>query len=219
MSLWNRLKVRIGLTKLSVKPPSPEEMLEAQRADLESNKTPDQAIINAGLKLETDDPSNGVTAAIGRAMEPNPGTYDIALHFLGKDDRKAEDAFVLSEFIKKATGVVINVKTTAWCAAFANAVLGVQDISGTGKLTARSFLNWGQEVTEPVKGDIVVLWRESRKSWKGHVGFFDRFIYKNGTKFVRMLGGNQEQAAIVALNDYPISRVLGYRRPKNLAYL
>lgn len=95
---------------------------------------------------------------------------------------------------------------TAWCAAFVNYCAKVSGREHTGKLNARSFLDIGMEVTEPVPGDVVVFWRESKNSWKGHVGLFiaerDGLIYA--------LGGNQQnQVNILA---YPEIRVLGYRR-------
>jgi hypothetical protein len=57
-----------------------------------------------------------------------------------------------------------------------------------------------------MQGDIVVFWRESIKSWKGHVGFYIR--EKDG--WIYTLGGNQ--ANQVKISAYPKSRVLSYRR-------
>lgn len=100
---------------------------------------------------------------------------------------------------------------TAWCAAFANWVLHKNRIPHTGKLTARSFLNAGQETKEPKPGDIVVFWRESKSSWKGHVGFFirqdDRYIYT--------LGGNQNNQ--VCIKRYHRSRLLEFRTLEKFA--
>lgn len=63
-------------------------------------------------------------------------------------------------------------------------------------------------VTEALRGDVVVLWRESRNSWKGHVAFLDR--WDDGGK-VRLLGGNQGNA--VNYQRYDRSRILGIYRP------
>lgn len=95
---------------------------------------------------------------------------------------------------------------TAWCSSFMNWVAIQCNAEHTRKLNARSWLNVGQPVKEPIRGDIVVLWREDPSSWKGHVGLFiharDGFIY--------ILGGNQSNK--VGINAYRESRVLEYRR-------
>ena len=95
---------------------------------------------------------------------------------------------------------------TAWCTAFVNWCLLVAGMSHTGKLNARSFLDWGKQIDQPILGDIVVLWRGSKSSALGHVGFF---IGKHG-KDIFILGGNQDDQ--VNITKYPASRVLGYRR-------
>jgi len=98
---------------------------------------------------------------------------------------------------------------TSWCSAFVNWVALQTGKPASGKLTARSWLNTGTPVYQPAMGDVVILWRESPSSWKGHVGFFirqtDRHIY--------ILGGNQSNQ--VKISAYPISRLLGYRRISN----
>ena len=97
---------------------------------------------------------------------------------------------------------------TAWCAAYVNAVLAEVGLIGTGALNARSFLDWGEAVAlkDLKPGDVVVFWRESPESWKGHVGFVSSIDGNN----VLCLGGNQGNAVSVA--PYPMSRVLGFRR-------
>lgn len=99
---------------------------------------------------------------------------------------------------------------TAWCAAFANWCLKKEGFEFTGKLNARSFLDIGWEVKEPQIGDVVVLWRESPNSWKGHVGFFVR----QDSMHVYMLGGNQGNQ--VNITAYRKDRVLSVRRLKEL---
>ena len=63
---------------------------------------------------------------------------------------------------------------TAWCSAFANWVCKKAGAARSGKLNARSWLKVGIQTHHPQKGDIVVFWRESPQSWKGHVAFFIR---------------------------------------------
>lgn len=95
---------------------------------------------------------------------------------------------------------------TAWCSAFANWICKKVGLPYTGKLNARSWLKVGRRVSEPKLGDIVVFWRESRSSWKGHVAFFVRET-KN---WVYVLGGNQNNQ--VKISAYPKNRLLQYRR-------
>jgi uncharacterized protein (TIGR02594 family) len=97
---------------------------------------------------------------------------------------------------------------TPWCAAFVGAVLGQAGLRGSGKLDARSYLTWGEKVTEPELGDIVVLWRGSPDGWQGHVGFYAGMR----GDYVLILGGNQGNA--VSIEPYAKSRLLGYRRAK-----
>ncbi len=94
---------------------------------------------------------------------------------------------------------------TAWCSAFANWCVLKSGQEPTRKLNARSWLKWGKEILKPKFGSIVVFWRESPDSWKGHVGFF--VCERAGWTYC--LGGNQ--ANQVKITAYPTSRVIGYR--------
>lgn len=95
---------------------------------------------------------------------------------------------------------------TSWCAAFINWCLKQACLEHQNKLTARSFLEIGKEVQDPQAGDIVVFWRESKKSWKGHVAIYCR----EDKNFIYCLGGNQNNE--VNISRYYKNRVLGYRR-------
>lgn len=97
---------------------------------------------------------------------------------------------------------------TAWCAAFWNWCLLRANRNGSGKLNARSFLNVGKEVSlNKVRlGDTVVLWRESKDSWKGHVGGY----VKHDKDHVWLIGGNQNNQ--VNISKYHINRILSIRR-------
>ena len=88
-----------------------------------------------------------------------------------------------------------------WCAAFVNTVLEKTGLRGTGSLHAMSFASYGKRTNEPKQGDIVVM--------RSHVGFFDGYEYVNGTKYVRVLGGNQNN--MVTKTYYLASRVVSYR--------
>jgi len=99
---------------------------------------------------------------------------------------------------------------TAWCSASLNYFCKKLGYERSGRLDARSWLKMPVLVLKPELGDVVVLWRESPTSWKGHVGLF---ISKNATH-VYILGGNQGN--MIKITPYPIDRVLGYRRLKKL---
>lgn len=95
-----------------------------------------------------------------------------------------------------------------WCAAFVGAVLAQVGLIGTGKLNARSYVDWGEEVpiSQAKPGDIVVFWRVSPQSWQGHVAFFLHF--KGDRVVVR--GGNQRNK--VSDEEYPTSQIIAVRR-------
>ena len=97
---------------------------------------------------------------------------------------------------------------SAWCSLFANWVAFKAGLERSNSLAARSWLNVGIPIENPEPGDVVVFWRESRDSWKGHVGFFQGFSADN--QRIYCLGGNQgDQVSVTAK---PISQLLGYRR-------
>lgn len=96
---------------------------------------------------------------------------------------------------------------TAWCSAFANWCCQRAGEKMTRKLTARSWLKIGRTVHDsPRMGDVVVLWRESMESWKGHVGFFIR----QDENWIWVLGGNQNNK--VCIKAYHQNRLLDFRR-------
>ena len=97
---------------------------------------------------------------------------------------------------------------TPWCAAFVGSVLAQCGITGTGKLNARSYLDWGVELSlkDAEPGDVVVFSR-GNSTTQGHVAFFDGWV--NNSK-INVVGGNQGNA--VTRQAYPVSRVLGVRR-------
>jgi len=95
---------------------------------------------------------------------------------------------------------------TSWCSAFANFIAKKAGLEHSGKLDARSWLKVGEETDSPNVGDIVVLWRDSKTSWKGHVGFF----VNADKERIYILGGNQNNR--VCIMAYPIDRLLSYRK-------
>jgi len=132
---------------------------------------------------------------------------DKAFTYLGlKEIPGAKHNPQILEFFKAIGHKWVQDDETAWCAAFANYCCKETVGKHTGKLNARSFLTFGEEVQNPEIGDIVVFWRGSPDSWKGHVAFYvhsdDDYIY--------VLGGNQGNAVRVSM--YAKDRLLSYRR-------
>ena len=95
---------------------------------------------------------------------------------------------------------------TPWCAAFVNAVLADAGLPTSGKLTARSFLNWGTPLDTPRRGAVAVF-RRGRSTWQGHVGFV---LHADATH-ITLLGGNQSDA--VSKARYPRAKLLALRWP------
>lgn len=117
--------------------------------------------------------------------KPNPSLNDLIRRFIPNGD----------------------ISTTPWCSAFIVECTLVTGYENTQSLAARSWLNVGEcSMADPKPGDIVVLWRESKDSWKGHVGFWIK--EKDGE--VLIYGGNQGDR--VTFMWYDSSRILGIRR-------
>lgn len=116
---------------------------------------------------------------------------------------------VMSMFTKSGHIEVTN-DETPWCSAFLKAITNDLKIKLNVTLAARSWLNVGVKVEKPSLGDIVILWRESPTSWKGHVGIYISESEDN----IFLLGGNQSNEVNVA--RFPKNNVLGYRDISNL---
>lgn len=106
--------------------------------------------------------------------------------------------------------------TTEWCAAFVNAILDKHGIAGTESISeypllARSFLDWGEPVTEPQLGDIVIFPR-GNEGWQGHVAFY--IMTSSDGKYYYVLGGNQNNS--ISIERYAASSALGIRRNSTL---
>lgn len=129
---------------------------------------------------------------------------DIAANAIGlnEGDKKA----ALTDYLTTG-GANLDPATLAWCAAFVNSTLKQAGMEGTGSNMARSFLDWGQPVDQPQRGDIAVFSRGDPNGPFGHVGFFEGY---NPDGTIRVLGGNQGDAVSVA--SYSPDQLLGFRR-------
>lgn len=105
----------------------------------------------------------------------------------------------------------VNDDETPWCSIFLNWCAMKAGVQRTGKANARSWLNTGHKVDIPAPGDVVVFWRESPDSWKGHVGLFMGYGIDQDVVFC--LGGNQGNQ--VSITEMPVDQQLGFRRLVN----
>jgi uncharacterized protein (TIGR02594 family) len=125
---------------------------------------------------------------------------------------------VIVDYAIEAGFTWVNDDETPWCSIFINWVAKNAGLQTSNKLNARSWLLVGLNVdNSPEPGDIVIFWRESPDSWKGHVGIF--FGFSANGKRVYCLGGNQGNQ--VSVSAYSKDNVLGFRRlaPANVITL
>jgi uncharacterized protein (TIGR02594 family) len=102
---------------------------------------------------------------------------------------------------------------TPWCGAFVGGVLsetGIKPVAGGASAVA--WLKMKVKLDKPAYGCVVVFWRDSPKSGKGHVGFV---VGKDQAGNLMVLGGNQGDR--VSIKPFamigPRARVKGYRWP------
>lgn len=94
-----------------------------------------------------------------------------------------------------------------WCSAFVNWVMKQAGYKGTNSAAAKSWLNWGVEVTEDEDipyGAIAVFTRQGG----GHVGF----ITDANDDSIKILGGNQSD--MVCEKWFGYDNLLSIRMPK-----
>ena len=133
----------------------------------------------------------------------------IAFHELGVTEIQGEkDNPRIVEYAQKAGFEDVRDDETPWCSIFVNFCCEELRYENSGKANARSWLQVGKNINSPVPGDIVIFWRESPHSWKGHVGLFLGF--SSDKKKVFCIGGNQGNKVSVA--EYDGGKVLGFRR-------
>lgn len=136
--------------------------------------------------------------------------YEVASEYLGLQEYPGarHNETIIKMFADTGNSWVKD-DETPWCAAFVGSILAQCGLRGTGRLNARSYLDWGVEVplSEAEKGDVVVLWRGSRNGAQGHVGFFSSEA-PDGR--IVLLGGNQGNKVSIA--PFGRERVLGVRR-------
>ena len=143
-----------------------------------------------------------------RGLEGYPAYYLTARGELGVREIPGPQANArIQEYLRSTTlpDEMAGSDETPWCSAFVNWCVTRVGLEGTNKANARSWMEWGFPLEHPRPGCVVVFWRDSRESRKGHVGFFESMDGGN----VMVLGGNQANS--VSVRPYPRSRLLGWR--------
>lgn len=100
--------------------------------------------------------------------------------------------------------------TLSWCSLALNYYAKKCGYEYTNSLAARSWLKSSILVLKPSLGDVIVLWRESPSSWKGHVGLFISWDDKK----IWLLGGNTNN--MISIASFSRERVLGIRQLKKI---
>lgn len=141
------------------------------------------------------------------AMRDQPAWLAAAWRELGQREvgGAAANARIVAYF-RDAGHSNVRSDETAWCAAFAGAMLVRGGVPGTGSLMARSYLDWGAPLSEARLGALAVLSRGSDPAL-GHVGF----VAGETDSSLLLLGGNQSNSVTVEAFDR--SRLLGLRWP------
>lgn len=139
---------------------------------------------------------------------------NIAESYLGtKEIAGEQNNPVIVKFFAEAGHAEIKDDETAWCSAFANAVMYEAGIAGTQNLMARSWLKWanGNPVSLPKFGDLAIFARGAPADGLGHVAFF----IEADADTVTVLGGNQGNG-VVSVEKMSKAKLIGYVRPTNV---
>ncbi|TSC95421.1 MAG: putative peptidoglycan-binding domain-containing protein [Parcubacteria group bacterium Athens1014_10] len=74
------------------------------------------------------------------------------------------------------SGNIFNKDGANWCADFIRAICDDLPVEGSRSAKAmwNQFRNKGLATKNPESGDLIFFWRESKNSWKGHVGIIEK---------------------------------------------
>jgi uncharacterized protein (TIGR02594 family) len=117
----------------------------------------------------------------------------------------------------KTTTLKAKTDETPWCSAFVNWVITTSGFKGTNSALAKSWLNWGKKLDNPVFGAITIIKRKSAGSdaaTGSSTGYHVAFYTSATEGRVRLLGGNQSDQ--VKYSNFSLSKydVKGYRLPE-----
>ena len=151
------------------------------------------------------------TVDVSEKAEPDqPGWLTLAAAMLGvKEGPGAANNAQVVKLFADAGFPGIKTDSTAWCAAFVNAMLERAGHRGSRSLAARSFENWGTGLKEPVLGCIATK-KRAGSSWQGHTGY----VVGASKDQVFLLGGNQADQVSVAA--FARSEIVAFRWPADM---
>jgi len=161
------------------------------------------------FKKAAQKPGGPPSGALSVVRETEPPWLTLARSYLGTKEVPGRGSNGTIDGFFRDAGYPGYRDETSWCAAFVGAVLARSGYPRLADLTARSGRYYGQKLDGPKIGCVVVFWRESPTSWKGHIGFVTGIDWDKKT--LRVLGGNQNDAVTEA--TFAMSRVLAYRWP------
>lgn len=115
-----------------------------------------------------------------------------------------------------ATSLKATTDETPWCSSFVNWVIQKAGYPGTNNALAKSWLNWGAELSSPRYGAITVIKKKGASSDQAtgsSTGFHVAFYVSSTATYLRLLGGNQGDQ--VKYSNFSLSGydVKGYRWP------
>ncbi|WP_102958656.1 TIGR02594 family protein [Mangrovicella endophytica] len=154
----------------------------------------------------------GGSASMG--LQPDLPWYEEARRFLGlKEVSGGGDNRTIMDWARDLD-IAYSGDDVPWCGLFVAHCIGStlpEEELPANPLGARSWRKFGRPC-EPTKGCILVFWRESLTSYKGHVGFYagqdDAAYY--------VLGGNQSDS--VSITRISRTRLLDARWPTTAVY-
>lgn len=150
------------------------------------------------------------------ALTTGQKLYLAATNLIGVHEKPGPDSnpLILS-WIRRYFGEANDDSLTAWCGigmAIFFRIVGMYSAIPKFPYKAQAWKDIGREVTyeEARQGDIVVMWRKSKKSGLGHVTLLDEKDPDGDEDVFNGLGANQKNT--IRVNKYSKKRILTIRR-------
>lgn len=158
----------------------------------------------------------GTPAATPSDTEGSPLVwYEEALRLIGtKEDESYRSNPEILQWAKKLN-IDYRTDDIPWCGLFVAHCIGAtlpDEELPSHPLAARSWAKFGGP-SEAMRGAVLVFWRDSKASGRGHVGFY----YAEDDEAFHVLGGNQSNA--VNLARVAKNRLLAVRWPRTATVL
>lgn len=137
-----------------------------------------------------------------------PPWYALAKTKQGLHEKR--DNGILRRFLRSDGPTLGDPAKLPWCGDFVETCIAVslpdERLPGNPYL-ARNWMKFGEALSRPAIGAVVVFWRGARNGISGHVGF----VAGEDASHVHVLGGNQSNE--VNVSRLGKERLLGYRWP------